>query len=67
MATSSPMQLGMVGLGRMGAFLQLQDSLCQAIKKLPRLDSEILVGVLCHSAKCSPLAESAASGRVTAW
>ena len=54
-------------LGRKVAFLQLQYSLCQAIKKLPRLDSEILVRVLSHGARCWLAAESRASARARAW
>ena len=56
-----------LGRGRGGVLLKVQDPLCQPIKQLPRLDSEILVRVLCHSARCSPAVESAASGRVTGW
>ena len=56
-----------LGRGCGEAFFKLQDSLRQPIKKLPRLDAEIQIGVLGHSARCSPAAESAAAGRVTAW
>src|ERR1035437_7720035 len=54
-------------LGRGGALLKLQDSLRQPIEKLPRLDTEILVRVLCHSATRSPGAEPAASGPGKPW
>src|ERR1035441_7555147 len=55
------------GLGRGGGLLELQNSLRQPIEELPRLDTEILVQVLRHSATRSPGAEPAASGPVKGW
>src|ERR1017187_7694273 len=54
-------------LGRGGVLLELRDSLGQPSEELPRLDTEILVRVLRHSATRSPGAEPAASGPVKGW
>src|ERR1019366_4253330 len=54
-------------VGRGSALLELEDPLAQPIEELPRLDTEILVRVLRHSARRSPGVEPAASGPVKGW